>query len=236
LSYGPASREDTATGQSRVREKRFGRRIALVAEVHIHEKKLTAVCAHLEVRTTPRGRARQVAAVIKKLDRLGMSGPVLLAGDLNTATFPRGTQWRALRSIAKLLYSRPPHLKESLLHPDHHHREPVFEVLERRGFSVQEFNSREATHCASLVELEENNRLPPGLRKWVHKRLDQYEHQLDLKLDWIAGRSVKALTANQLADSKSGIASVSPQAVRSLRYEGRKISDHDPIVTDIQMI
>ncbi|MBI3950244.1 MAG: hypothetical protein HY314_07300 [Acidobacteria bacterium] len=42
-------------------EKRLGRRIALVAEVSINQKKLAAVCTHLEIRTTPRGRARQMA-------------------------------------------------------------------------------------------------------------------------------------------------------------------------------
>jgi len=217
-------------------EKRFGRRIALVADVDINQKKLAVVSTHLEVRTTPRGRARQMAALLDKLDRVDLSGPALLAGDLNTATFARGTPWRTFQGVAKLLCSRPPRLKESLLHPDHHHREPVFDVLERHGFSVQESNSRQATHRASLTTLEENDDLPPALRNWVFKKLNQYDHQLDLKLDWIAGRSVKALTANERKDAKSGIASVCPQAITSLSYEGRRISDHDPIVADIELM
>jgi endonuclease/exonuclease/phosphatase family metal-dependent hydrolase len=217
-------------------EKRFGRRIALVAEIIINGKILTTVCTHLEVRTTPRGRARQMTVLLEKLDRLGLSGPALLAGDLNTAAFSRGTPWRAIRSTAKLLCSRPLRLKESLLHPDRRRREPMFAVLKRHGFSIEEFNSREATHGASLATLEENDQLPPALRKWAHQRLDQYDHQLELKLDWIAGRSVRALTANQVIDSKSGIAGINPQAIKSLSYDGRKISDHDPIVADIQLV
>jgi endonuclease/exonuclease/phosphatase family metal-dependent hydrolase len=216
-------------------EKRFGRRIALVTEVHINQKRLTAICTHLEVRTTPRGRAKQMTALMKKLDRLGISGPTLVAGDFNTATFPRGTPWRTLRGVARLLSSPPSRLKESLLQPDRQHREPVFDVLTRHGFSIEEFNSREATHRAFLTTLEENGHLPPALRKWVQRKLEPYDDQLDLKLDWIAGRSVKALTADEVKDSKSGIASVSPQAVRGLSYQGRKISDHDPIIADIQL-
>lgn len=215
-------------------EKRFGRRIALVAEVWINQKKLTAVGTHLEVRTTPRGRAHQMAALMQKLDGLGLSGPALVVGDFNTTTFSRGTLWRSLQGVARLLCSRPAHLKQSLLHPDRQHREPALAVLERHGFSIEEFNSHEATHRAFLAALEENGHLPPTLRAWVHKKLDRYEHQLDLKLDWIAGRSVKALTAGEVSDSKSDIASVSPQAVSGLSYQGRKISDHDPIVADIQ--
>jgi endonuclease/exonuclease/phosphatase family metal-dependent hydrolase len=216
-------------------EKRFGRRTALVAEVLINWKKLTTVCTHLEVRTTPRGRARQMAVILEKLHRLGINGPALLAGDLNTSTFRRGSRWRTFRSLSKILLSQPPRLKESLLHPDRDHGEPAFEVLRQHGFSVQELNSREATHRSLLTTLDETDHLPAILEQWIFNKLDRYDRFLDMKLDWIAGRSVKPLTANELRDSQSGVVSVSPQAIRSLSYQGRKISDHDPIVADMTL-
>jgi hypothetical protein len=84
-----------------------------------------------------------------------------------------------------------------------------------------------------LIELEENGHLPWPLKTWVTHKLGQYDFQLEFKLDWIAGRLVSALTANQLTDSISGVRSISPQVIRGLSYQGRKIADHDPIVADI---
>ncbi|MCS6804312.1 MAG: endonuclease/exonuclease/phosphatase family protein [Blastocatellia bacterium] len=214
-------------------EKRFGRRIALVAEVFINREKLTVVSTHLEVRATPRGRAKQMAALLARLDHV--EGPVLIGGDFNTAIFSRGNRWRTFQSIARLLWAEPAQLKDDLLHPDKDHREPLFDLLRRHGFSFEAFNTREATHRASLSELEENDHLPALLRNWVIRKLRQYDFRLDFKLDWIAGRQISPLTADQLTDSHSGIASISPQTIKHLTYQGRKIADHDPIVVDIRL-
>lgn len=212
-------------------EKRFGRRVALVADVVVNREQLTVVSTHLEVRTTPRGRAKQMAALLKRLDRI--EGPVLIGGDLNTAIFSRGNRWRTFQSIARLLWSEPAQLQHDLLHPDNDHREPLFDLLQQHGFSFEAFNNREATHHASLSELEENEHLPAPLKSWVTRKLCQYNFELGLKLDWIAGRQIRPLTADQLTDSQSGVASISPQTIKHLTYQGRKIADHDPIVVDI---
>lgn len=216
-------------------EKRFGRRIALVAEVLIDGKPLIAISVHLEVRTTPRGRARQMAALMRTLDRWSMSGPALLAGDLNTHTFRRGTRWRTIRSTARLLLASPPRLKQRLLHPHRSGDEPLFTLLEQYGFEIDAFNSSQPTHRSYLTTLEDADHLPAPIRSWVLQRLARYDHRLDMKLDWMAGRRVSALRSGEVIDAATGIASLCPQAISSLVARGRPLSDHAPIVADIRL-
>lgn len=214
-------------------EKRFGRRAALVAEVLINGAALIAVCVHLEVRTSPHGRAKQMHALLKRLREVDSSGPALLAGDLNTCTFPRGTPWRALQSTTTLLLSRPPRLKHRLLFPDHYRREPALDMLRKYGFSLDGLNSREATHRTFLGGLEENHQVPSALRQWAARKLAAYDSQLDFRLDWFAGRGVTPLRTDQIVDSEFGLAGTPPQTFRFLTHQGRPVSDHDPIVVDL---
>ncbi|RMG45620.1 MAG: hypothetical protein D6723_18215 [Acidobacteria bacterium] len=216
-------------------EKRFGRRVALVAEVLIDGKPLIAIGVHLEVRTTPRGRARQMAALMETLDRWSMRGPALLAGDLNTHTFSRGTRWRTIHSTARLLLASPPRLKQRLLRPHRSGSEPLFAILEQRGFEIDAFNSSQPTHRSHLTTLEDADHLPGPIRSWVLSRLARYDHRLDMKLDWMAGRDVRALRAGELTDAATGITSLDPQAIPSLVVQGRPLADHDPIVVDIRL-
>lgn len=67
------------------RQVRRGGRIVLVVELAVPEARggvLTVVCPHLEDYTTPDGRRKQMDFVLKQIG--GISGPVAIAGDMNT--------------------------------------------------------------------------------------------------------------------------------------------------------
>jgi hypothetical protein len=56
---------------------------------------------------------------------------------------------------------------------------------------------------------------------------------LELRLDWLAARGVRALSAGEARDLETGEASVDPQTIEGLARGGQPLSDHHPIVVDI---
>jgi hypothetical protein len=56
---------------------------------------------------------------------------------------------------------------------------------------------------------------------------------LELRLDWLAARGLRALRAGEMIDAATGVASVDPQTFSGLTDHGRPLSDHDPIVVDL---
>lgn len=85
-----------------IREIRVGSRMALVADIRIpnFEDPVTVVCVHLENRTIPKHRKKQLKFLLKKLH--GIKNPVILAGDFNT-TCNDGSPTGVLNEIKKKL-------------------------------------------------------------------------------------------------------------------------------------
>jgi endonuclease/exonuclease/phosphatase family metal-dependent hydrolase len=72
-------------GEEIVREVRRGGRTNLIATIDVPElpeQKVTIVAAHLENRTTPKGRAKQAAELLELIRPI--RNPVIVAGDMNT--------------------------------------------------------------------------------------------------------------------------------------------------------
>jgi endonuclease/exonuclease/phosphatase family metal-dependent hydrolase len=72
-------------GEEIVREVRRGGRTNLIATIDVPElpeQKVTIVAAHLENRTTPKGRAKQAAELLELVRPI--RNPVIVAGDMNT--------------------------------------------------------------------------------------------------------------------------------------------------------
>jgi len=214
-------------------EKRFGRRIALLADVELPGGKLVrAVCTHLETRTTPRGRARQMAAILEALE--GTDIPILLAGDWNTSTFARGTRWRALRELVRILLRSAERMQRDLCHPDRGH-EPLFDVLRRHGYRLREWNDEAPTHILPVEVAEDAHYVPGFSHAWVIRKYQPYGCRIGLRLDWFAARGLHPLGEGEVQDGESGVSSVRPQTVVGLTYRGHPVSDHAPIVVDVAL-
>lgn len=215
-------------------EKRYGRRSCVWARIEVQGRGLWVGSVHLELRNTPRDRARQVRHILAHLPE-GGAGPCILGGDLNTNSFSRGNAWRTAKSVARLLISSPERMKKSLLYPDYG-REPLFAVLKRRGFHWDELNSHEETGRAALGALEESRLLPGSQPGRIMKRLEPYHGYLCFKLDWFVGKGVRALGSGQKLDRETGVWSVSPGRVKGDNFGPARISDHLPIYVDIEPV
>lgn len=207
-------------------EKRYGRRVAVSIDVDLGGATLMAVTAHLEVYNSPACRARQMKAVLDEIDARKINNPVLIGGDFNTNTFPRGTRLRTIRNLARLLLTPRERLDGQLKWP--HSREPLFRLLNRRGYIVDDFNTDETTCSVQINLLGDSAYLPRPARNWAQKRLGGNQFILHFRLDWFAARGLRALSDGKVVDELTGQSSIGPRTI-----SGLGLSDHDPIVVDI---
>jgi endonuclease/exonuclease/phosphatase family metal-dependent hydrolase len=214
-------------------EKRFGWRNCLWARLELRNGPLWVGAVHLELRNTPKSRARQMLHVMNHLPGDGLES-CLLGGDLNTNSFSRGGTWRTLHSVFRILMASPSAMKHQLLHPETG-REPLFGVLNRHGFCWQNFNSSDETARAAIDSLEEADYIPSGLLNAMQRRLDPYEGYLIFKLDWLMGKNVKALTGGERRDFQTEVISLEPGCINGENAGSRRISDHLPIYADLDM-
>ena len=214
-------------------EKRYGSRAALVCRFDLGGRKMTVVTTHLEVRNSPRCRARQIASLIQGL-REGSDTIVVIGGDLNSNTFARGTAWRTLRSLVRLVASKPGDLLASTLSPQA--REPLFDVLRQSGFDWGSFNDTTATAVTFLRSLEDVRLIPRFLRTRAFKTLKSFEKGLPLRLDWFAGKNISpAVSPDRKATGVQGSEPLSPMTITRFEngVEPEKVSDHRPILVDL---
>lgn len=161
-------------------EKRSGGRHALIARLDCGSgRTLTIATTHLEVFTTTRCRARQTNFLLQHIG----GGPAVIAGDLNTNTFERGSAFHTFKSLARLM---SPGIQRAVMEP--WTREHLFNELTKAGFSWREFNDRAPTCRVDLGSLEDRKYVPALISEPVLKRV----RELPLRLDWIAGRGVAA--------------------------------------------
>ncbi|PYV18765.1 MAG: hypothetical protein DMG07_03205 [Acidobacteria bacterium] len=214
-------------------EKRYGRRNCLWARLQVGSRAWWVGAVHLEVRNTPRCRAKQVRRLIARLP--GPAGaPYLLGGDLNCNGFSRGTLLRTLVSVWRLLARPVPLVEEDLRRPERG-SEPLFEVLRRQGFRWEGLNASGATASTTLDGLEDARLLPGWLRARIERRLAGYNHVLDFKLDWLLARGVRPLRAGEARDGASGLRSLGPGCAEVPRLGPERISDHAPIYADVAL-
>ena len=111
---------------SRDRQKRTGGRTALLAKLDLGGQALGVASLHLENRTGPEGRLRQMEAVLTAVDEHLPGIPVILGGDLNTNGFDGADKDRLNEIIAC------PSLRRQCLEA----KEPCLELAERRGYRL----------------------------------------------------------------------------------------------------
>jgi len=220
------------------RERRIGGRIGILVDIEIAGTSFVVGNTHLDVVNTPGCRARQMSAMLQALDaRLKMQQDpgrtAIVGGDLNTHTFARGTRFRAMRNTATILNSNRERLRRRLSHPEL--REPAIREFARFGYETSGFNDRSCTSRTIVSNLDDPSRLPRLMKWWVNRRVGPEGLLLEFRLDWLAGRGVRALKAGEVVDEQTGIASVDAQTFLGLKYQGSPLSDHDPIVVDLAL-
>lgn len=215
-------------------EKRLGQRHALAVELSINGRRLSVATTHLEPRTDPACRARQVQAILDDLERPGMPEAAILAGDFNTNAMARGGLWRTLRATRRLAFGKVARQQARFACPQVH--EPLFDRLAAHGFTPAGFNDALPTCHLLMRELKDASPLPAWLTRAIEARMRRFNSQLDLRLDWVFGRNVRPLVNGEMVDRLSRIASRTPQSINGLMTEDEtQVSDHDPIIVDVQL-
>ncbi len=214
-------------------EKRYGRRNCLWVKLQVGRNYLWVGSVHLEVRNTPRCRARQIKHILENLPG-EIDEAYLLGGDLNSNSFRRGKMWRTIESVLRLIVSSPANMKERLLHPERG-SEPLFQILKQHRFDWQGINTNDVTSCAPIASLEENSLFPNFVTHLIQKRLERYHGYLCFKLDWMLGRGIQALHSGEECNDLSGVVSLGPGCRNEGNIGPDRISDHFPIHTDLRL-
>lgn len=212
-------------------ERRLGGRIGILMEVEIAGTKLSVGNTHLDVVNTPRCRGKQMRAFLDAMEAQSQRKPAIAGGDLNTHTFARGTRLRAMRNTATILTSGRSSLHKRLANPET--RESAIREFARSGYETSGFNDRRATSRSIVSNLDDPRGLPSPMKWWVNRRIGPDGLVLEFRLDWLAGRGLGALRANERIDEDASVASVDAHTVRNLTHNGLPLSDHDPIVVDV---
>jgi len=218
------------------KERRIGGRIGIMMDLEIAEMRFGVGNTHLDVINTPHCRARQMRAMLQAMeDRLDETRDraALVGGDLNSHTFARAGRLHAIRNTVTILNGNRDRLRRRLSHPEG--REPAVGAFARFGYETIEFNDRSATSRTIVSNLDDSKGLPRLMKWWVNRRIGPEGLLLEFRLDWLAGRGLRALSAGEVVDEQTGVTSVGAQTFQDLKFNGSPLSDHDPIVVDLAL-
>lgn len=203
-------------------EKRLGHKRALVAEVELPSGLTTVAVVHLDPFSPPRHRARQLRMVLRVVERFG-NERTLIGGDLNTTTYDFGSAAGLAVNIAhKLVRHGVQGTIRQYMWPDQTYERRLFSVLRGAGFEVEGFTDPTlGTIYYDLNDPEQVDKtrdyLSPRMLGVLMKSLEPWDGCVPLRLDWFAGRGLRA-TSSHVID-------------RPL-HEGKRVADHNPMVLE----
>lgn len=211
-------------------EKRLGSRRGLICSIEIGSRIMDFAAAHLELKTSSLQRAKQLAAMLRPMLASG-SDLQLFGGDLNTHTYNLKNKFNLLASfLYKVLYVGVPETIVQYMQPDRYFERPVFDVFRNYGFDIERFNNRRfGTLYYNLGEaaasIKTRKWAPEFIHNWLREILKPYGGEVPFRLDWMAGRGF---------DSENTI--VKAVGIEKPGWENQRLSDHDPVMVDIQFM
>lgn len=219
-------------------EKRLGHKKGLWAEIDSPLGRVPVCAVHLDSGASPAQRAAQLRDALAVLAARGLHERCVIGGDFNTTTYDTRSVPRLLWNIAcKLLRGGFAHAIHHYVHPDELYEKAVFDQLVARGFDYGSFNApAQGTTRYEVGTFDSESKvleyLPGVAVKILRWRLRPWNGVAPLKIDWFAGRGVRALGAGEMVDM-DGRVSRAPLSIEKPRWQGTLLSDHDPIVVDV---
>ena len=208
-------------------EKRLGSQRAVVADVEHPSGVFRAVSLHLDAHSSQRHRRRQMRVVLDFIETLSPRLPVLVGGDWNTSTYNSRHSFYSIVGFWRRVFMGVGHVIENhYLRPERWFERGLFGELERRGYNFRDLNAEGAgTLHYDVKDLAANTNMADWVPRWcfqfIEWALRDHGGRCSLKLDWFAGRGLKADARNP------------PRVVGDLRGPaGEVLSDHDAIVVD----
>jgi len=203
-------------------EKRLGRKRAVVAAVASVAGPVTFAQAHLDSNADVRQRSAQLDAILDEAERIAPR-PIVLGGDLNTTTYQYSSKLRLARDLVhKLLITGFAGTVDNYLTPERRYETPLFDLLARRGFTLDGFNERGGGTIRydfnQPYAIQKAQKAVGGpLTRWLVQRLRRWNGVVAAHLDWFAGSGITA------------------SASRVIRLPAPGPSDHDPILVDLEL-
>lgn len=215
----------------RGKEKRIGSQAAVLATVELPAGLVRCASVHLDAHSTRGHRRRQLREVLDAIDRdIGL--PALIGGDFNTSTHNTNKAiWAIIGFWVRVAMGVRRVLTRHYPYPERLFERRFFSMLERRGYDFRSLNELGATTLDHRILSEKDrSNLKDWLPEWclahVERELRPFNNTASLKLDWFAGRGLRV--------SRSAGA-LAPAVVRGVENEGRRLSDHDPIVVEFEL-
>ncbi len=212
----------------RGKEKRLGSQRAVVATVEHPSGPFRAVSVHLDAHSSPRHRRNQMKIILDDVTADEARMPILIGGDWNTST---SNSRRALYSIlgfCRRVGMGVGHvLSNHYPYPERYFERSLFATLEDSAFDYRTLNVPGAcTLTYDIVDLAQNSGmadwLPQWCFAWIEWALRDHDGQCALKLDWFAGKDVRAVDG-------------SPEVLYDVLRQYGKLSDHDPIAVNFTL-
>jgi endonuclease/exonuclease/phosphatase family metal-dependent hydrolase len=208
-------------------EKRLGSQRAVVCRIEHPAGAFRTVSLHLDAHSSQRHRQRQMEVVLDFVEGLRLRLPVLVGGDWNTSTYNSSRAVYSIAGFARRVAMGVGNVIENhYLRPENWFERGLFGELERRGYSFRDLNEPGAgTLHYDVKDLAANTNMADWVPRWcfwwINWALKDHGGRCSLKLDWFAGRRIKA-------DPSSP-----PRVLGHLRGPaGEVLSDHDPILLD----
>ncbi len=183
-------------------------------------------CIHLDCYAGPRSRVTQIKPVIETLKN---KKNVLLAGDWNTNTLNTTNSVTLAMSLLKQIFRGPKKVAtEHYPYPEKHFDRLIFDYLSKNNLEHASFNEEGiGTYDLMLNDMSlaamARDRLPAWLLKTINRTIDKCGGQISLKIDWFAGRGLKA-SHSQVVKLEKG-----------RDYPKDPPSDHYPIVLEFEI-
>lgn len=203
------------------KEKRLGHLRALFADIEHPLGTFRAVTVHLDAHCSRAHRRLQMKIILDHLDTLPKL-PTLIGGDWNTTGFNSQSSTRAIMGYWRRVLMGPKNVaKNHLPYPERFFERPMFDDLERRGYSFREFNELGVgTLHYDVGSIEKNTNLRDWVPEWcfpfIFWAANRVGGKVSGRLDWFAGRGIKPVEP--------------PQTIGELTTaDGTPLSDHDAI-------
>lgn len=214
-------------------EKRLGQRRGLICKIRISNQMYDFAAAHLDLKSSPRQRAKQVQSMLAAMSGSGAKAQ-LFGGDLNTHTYNLRNKFCALFSLAhKALFLGTAVTISHYMSPEKIFEKPVFDMFHRYGFTFQTYNDRSrGTLLYDIDEITFNLKtksyLPEIFFSWLRNKLKPWREGIPLHLDWFAGKGF------EIVSEPAGIYGP-PRTIELPHRDGKRISDHNPIFVDLRI-
>ena len=207
-------------------EKRIGSQRAVIADIEHPLGMFRAVTLHLDAHSSQSHRHLQMKLLLDHLDGLSPALPVVIGGDWNTTTHDAS---RALYSILgywrRVMMGVRHVVRNHYPYPERWFERRLFAEVESRGYKYREFNiPGECTLHYDIEDLAANLNMREWVPNWcfwfIRWALGRTGGRCSLKLDWFAGKGIRA-------DSR--------HVIHGIKNDGKPVSDHDPIVLGFVM-